>query len=253
MRKITLSGLVLLLALSMGCATTTQKQTAAGGVQKPFVLHKKIEVKMAYQLFLPKGYQDDAKKEWPLILFLHGAGERGNDIQLVTKHGIPKIATAKPDFPFIALSPQCPEGSFWRTETVLALLDDIEAKYRVDKNRIYLTGLSMGGFGTWELACKEPNRFAAIAPICGGGNAFLASWNLKNLPVWVFHGKKDSVVPVENSDVMVNALKKINPNVKYTVYPEADHDSWTETYNNPELYTWFLSHTLSGRKKIEDK
>ena len=252
MRKIFPLMLALLLSMVVGCATVTQKQAQKDGVQKSYILDKKIEIKMAYQLYLPKGYQEDVKKEWPLILFLHGSGERGSDIELVTKHGIPKIVKEKPDFPFIALSPQCPEGTIWRTETVSALLDDIEQEYRVDKNRIYLTGLSMGGFGTWELACKEPNRFAAIAPICGGGNSFLAVWNLKDQPVWVFHGKKDSVVPVENSDVMVNALKKMNPNIKYTVYPEADHDSWTETYNNPELYTWFLSHSLSERKAIKN-
>jgi hypothetical protein len=111
----------------------------------------------------------------------------------------------------------------------------------VDEERIYVTGLSMGGFGTWDLASEYPQRFAAIAPICGGGHPEEA-WNMRHLPVWVFHGAKDQVVNIGLSEIMVKSLKKYNNKVKYTIYPDANHDSWTETYNNPELYEWFLQN-----------
>ena len=203
-----------------------------------------------YLLFLPKGYEAKGEKRWPLILFLHGAGERGTDVWKVAIHGPGKYAAAHPEFPFIVVSPQCPEHQVWSRDVLLALLDDIAATYAVDTNRIYLTGLSMGGYGTWDLGLTYPERFAAIAPICGGGQIIsvkLASGGkgqaLKTLGVWAFHGGKDPVVPLAESQRMVDALKKAGvPDVKLTVYPEAQHDSWTETYKNPELYEWLLKH-----------
>ena len=127
------------------------------------------------------------------------------------------------------------------------------AKHNVDPKRIYLTGLSMGGFGTWSLGLSNPDRFAAIAPICGGGDIIRILLTdpkkqnaLKTLPVWAFHGGKDPVVPLAESERMVNALKNIGNDAKLTVYPEAGHDSWTETYNNNELYDWFLAHERSA-------
>lgn len=201
-------------------------------------------VRLNYLLYLPKDYSN-SKKDQPLILFLHGAGERGDDLELVKIHGIPKIVEKQKDFPFIAISPQCPEENWWPNpwliESLSALLDEIISKYRVNENRIYLTGLSMGGFGTWHLAETYPDRFAAIAPICGGGMPWMAP-RIKDVPVWVFHGAKDEVVPIEKSKEMVEALKKCGGNVKFSIYPEAGHDSWTETYDNPKLYEWFLEH-----------
>ncbi len=195
-----------------------------------------------YLLYLPKGYGKE-KKEWPLVLFLHGSGERGNDLQLVKKHGPTKLVEQGKEFPFILVSPQCPEGSWWAVDILDGLLKEIEEKYDVDKNRIYVTGLSMGGYGTWSLAMKYPHRFSAIAPICGGGNERTVC-KLKDMPIWVFHGVKDNVVPIYESQKLVDALKKCGNDVKFTIYPEANHDSWTETYNNPELYEWLLSHSL---------
>jgi len=126
------------------------------------------------------------------------------------------------------------------------LLKDVSKKYRIDENRIYVTGLSMGGYGTWDLAIKYPNRFAAIAPVCGGGDPTKASV-LKDLPIWVFHGAKDEVVTLDKSQVMVDAIEKTGGSVKFTIYPEANHDSWTETYNNPELYEWFLAQSREAK------
>jgi len=176
------------------------------------------------------------------MIFLHGAGERGTDINLVKKHGPPKLADQKKDFPFIIVSPQCPSGQWWDAEAVNVLVDEIIAEHAVDPTRVYLTGLSMGGYGTWDLACRHPERFAAIAPICGGGIPFLAFDNLKKMPTWAFHGAKDQTVPLSESERMVEALKNAGAEVKFTVYPDAGHDSWSQAYGDPELYRWLLSH-----------
>ena len=174
-----------------------------------------------------------------MILFLHGSGERGSDLELVKKHGPPKLVGNGKQFPFIIVSPQCPPNEWWSPEVLGALLDDVVEKYAIDKDRIYLTGLSMGGFGTWTLALQAPDRFAAIAPICGGGNPHRVD-QLKHLPVWVFHGAKDQAVKIEKSQEMVDALTGIGGRVKFTIYPDADHDSWSQTYDDPKFYEWLL-------------
>jgi len=208
--------------------------------QKAVLLSTKItkKIRLKYLVFLPKKYAQ-TKKKWPLILFLHGSGERGENLEKVKVHGLPKIVDAKPDFPFVVVSPQCPDETWWQTDGLIALLDSIEKKYRIDASRIYVTGLSMGGFGTWELAVRQPDRFAAIAPVCGGAIP-LVLYGIKDVPTWVFHGGKDNVVVPEESTRLVDFLKKIGGKPKLTIYPEAGHDSWTETYANPKLYEWFL-------------
>jgi predicted peptidase len=201
--------------------------------------------KLDYLLYLPPDYNKQADQKWPLILFLHGSGERGSDVTVVKKHGPPKIVENEPDSPlakqFIVVSPQCPAEKHWNTDDLTALLDEISAKYRVDADRVYLTGLSMGGFGAWALAAETPKRFAAIAPMCGGGTPSTAD-RLKNLPIWVFHGEEDPAVPIKRSEEMVDALKALGADVKFTRYPGVGHDCWTQSYANPELYAWFLSH-----------
>jgi predicted peptidase len=194
-----------------------------------------------YLLHLPAGYAT-SKKRWPLLLFLHGAGERGDDLEFVKKHGPPKFVDEYPDFPFILVSPQCPDDEWWDVDVLSALLDSIGRRYRVDTKRVYVTGLSMGGYGTWALALAHPRRFAAIAPVCGGGNRLLAK-RIAHLPAWVFHGAQDDIVPLTQSEQMVKALRAAGGNPKFTVYPDAAHDSWTETYASRELYEWLLRHT----------
>jgi predicted peptidase len=246
MKTVTLLGLFGLLSLT-ACRTcppgeTAGRQAASAGAQQGHHFEKRITVtaRLDYLLFLPEGYGRSSEK-WPLMLFLHGAGESGTDLQKVKLHGPPAVAETNRAFPFILVSPQSP-GRGWNPDSLNALLDEIIARYRVDRDRVYLTGLSMGGYGSWALAAAHPEKFAAVVPICGGGNTSDAA-KLAHLPIWVFHGGKDPTVPIRRSEEMVEAIKAVGGNVKFTVYPEAGHDSWTETYNNPELYRWLLQQT----------
>lgn len=209
-------------------------------------------VHLDYLFSLPGDYDRDPDRHWPLILFLHGAGERGNDLDAIKVNGIPKIVAAREDFPFVTVSPQCPEHTVWNDhfEALDALLTEIEAQYRIDPDRWYLTGLSMGGYGSWHFAALYPERFAAVVPICGG------TWPLygfperikvlKDVPIWAFHGAKDAVVPLAASRQLVNVLEAHGGNVTFTVYPETEHDAWTETYENPALYAWLLAQRRGG-------
>ena len=216
-------------------------QNNYGSPQRGFSEKIVIEKQIDYLLYLPDNYHDRKDERFPLLVFLHGAGERGDDLELVKKHGLPKMIDAGDSFPFIVISPQCPENQVWDTELVYQLITRIESAYSVDKRRIYLTGLSMGGYATWELLADHPDIFAAAIPICGGGEAWRAKY-MKDVPIWAFHGARDLTVPVERTREMVEALEKVGGKVKYTEYPEAEHDSWTQTYNTPDLYNWLLEH-----------
>jgi len=205
--------------------------------------------RLSYLLTVPKEYADDPNRRFPLVLFLHGSGERGTNVQLVAVHGPPKQAREGKAFPFVLVSPQCPPDQRWEPATLAALLDEVEKAVRIDTHREYVTGLSMGGYGAWALAAHYPERFAAIAPVCGGGERIdlllggRKTEAMKTLGIWAFHGAKDSVVPLEESQRMVAAFKKLgNTDVQLTVYPEADHDSWTRAYDEPEFYAWLLAH-----------
>lgn len=242
--RLLVAGLSFLLLASHIVQPSWSDEPPAPGAMQAQKLNRTVHVTMDYLLYLPKDYAE--QESWPLMLFLHGAGERGADLDRVKVHGPPKLIAAGKEFPMIVVSPQCPSDHWWRPNELNALLDEIVEKYKVDQDRIYVTGLSMGGFGTWALAAYAPDRFAALVPICGGGEAISVRW-ISHLPVWVFHGAKDSVVPLSASETMVEALRKAKGNVKFTVYPDADHDSWTETYNNPELYTWLLQQKRNAR------
>ncbi len=241
MSRIALS-LLLLISGSMFAVTVQTQQS--------ITLQKKREVTARFLLYLPEGYQDKRESKWPLMLFLHGAGERGDNLNRVKVHGPPKMVEQGQEFPFIIVSPQCPKNQRWDDAMLTVLLDHICKEYRVDTSRLYLTGLSMGGYGSWSLGMALCDRLAAIAPICGGGS-FIDVYNasgakgkaLRSLGVWAFHGAKDTVVPISESEKMVEALRKFgHPAPKLTIYPDARHDSWTKTYDNPELYQWFLKY-----------
>jgi predicted peptidase len=222
----------------IAAALITTSLFAADGGQSSQQLDTQVDVQLSYLLALPEDY--DQQESWPLLLFLHGAGERGDDLEMVKKHGPPKLISGGKEFPFIVVSPQCRENVWWEPIELTALLDEIIKTHKVDEDRIYVTGLSMGGFGTWRLGAYAPQRFAAIAPICGGGEGYWAR-RFPHLPTWVFHGAKDKGVPLERSQEMVDAIKKNGGEPKFTIYPEAGHDSWTETYDNPEFYEWLLA------------
>jgi predicted peptidase len=231
---------LILAATASICDVALSDQQA--GVQKSAKLDTQVKVQMGYLLYLPKDY--DKQESWPLLLFLHGAGERGDDLKLVKKHGPPKLIATGKDFPFIVVSPQCPKERWWEPIELVALLDELSSKHKVDADRIYVTGLSMGGFGSWRLAAFAPDRLAAIAPICGGGEKYWAK-QFVHLPVWAFHGAKDTGVPPERSQMMVDELKKKGGKPKLTIYPESGHDSWTVTYGNPKFYEWLLEQRRS--------
>lgn len=206
------------------------------------IQNKKIKIDYDYILQMPKNQTPG--QLLPLIIFLHGSGERGDSVELVMVHGPWNYANAHEDFPFMILAPQCRAGETWDPVTLDLLLDDVTGNYPVDTNRIYLTGLSRGGFGVWDWVLYRPQRFAAIAPICGASNYHVLTANiLKSTPSWVFHGALDNTIPVEFSANLVKHLLNFGAEVKFTVYPYAGHDSWTETYLNAELYSWFLSHS----------
>ena len=241
MSRIALSLLLLISGSMFGASVQTQQSMT---LQK---LHK---FTARFLLYLPEGYQDKRESKWPLMLFLHGAGERGDNLNKVKAHGPPKLVEKGQKFPFIIVSPQCPKDQRWDDAMLTVLLDHVCKEYRVDTSRLYLTGLSMGGYGSWSLGMALCDRFAAIAPICGGGS-FIDVYNasgakgkaLRSLGVWAFHGAKDTVVPISESEKMVEALRKFgHPAPKLTIYPDARHDSWTKTYDNPELYQWFLKY-----------
>jgi len=240
--------LALPLCLAGQPADTSNPQSVQTPKQYQFT--KTLSAQVNYLLFLPKGYDAKGEKRWPLMLFLHGAGERGTNLWKVTTHGPPKNVATQPDFPFILVSPQCPEHQLWSRDVLLGLLDDIIAAYAVDTNRVYLTGISMGGYGTWDLGMTHPERFAAIVPICGGGELITVIMSirdkgqaLRSLGVWAFHGGKDPIVPLAESQRMVDVAKKLGvQDVKLTVIPDASHDCWTEAYKTPELYDWLLKH-----------
>lgn len=205
---------------------------------------------LAYLLHVPPGPLPEGAAGWPLVLFLHGSGERGSDLEVVKREGLPRVVERDGGFPFVVASPQCPAGTAWHrtTRALLALLDHLLATQPVDPARVYLTGLSMGGYGTWDLAARHPRRFAAIAPVCGGGlrsQGFPEKVRaLREVPVWAFHGALDQAVPPEESQRLVAALLAEGGDVRFTLYPDLAHDSWTRTYDSPALYAWLLSHRL---------
>lgn len=198
-----------------------------------------------YQLFVPRGAIARGKGDkarWPLMIFLHGSGERGDDIARVKVHGPPKIADRDPNFPFILVSPLLPAEQDWDITKLDRIVDRIARTLPVDTDRIYLTGLSRGGHATWRWAAAEPGRFAAIAPVAGRGDPATAC-ALKDLPVWALHGDRDDVVTPEGSFAMARAIRACGGRVsRLTIYPDLGHNAWDPAYDDPALYLWLLSH-----------
>jgi predicted peptidase len=218
-----------------------------------------------YQVFVPENWSP--KQKWPVILFLHGAGERADDGLIQTQVGIGKVIREHRDrFPAIVVLPQCRKNIWWAQspmdDVAIASLEAATKEFHGDKNRTYLTGLSMGGYGTWYLAGKYPGRFAAIAPICGGilvpdmarvqppedvTPYTEAAKKIGNkTPTWIFHGGDDPVVPVTESQRMNAAMNALGGEVHYTEYPGVGHDSWLKAYDDADFLKWMLSKSLGG-------
>ena len=203
---------------------------------------------LRYLAAVPKGADEDQK--FPLLLFLHGAGERGDDLSVLTKHGPPAMIAQGDSFEMIVVAPQCPAKSWWNPKQLVSLIDGLVAKYPVDTDRIYVTGLSMGGYATWGLLAEIPDRIAAAVPICGGGDPEQAD-RMTGVPIWAFHGDADNVVPVSQTERMIDAIRQASGQPKVTIYPGVKHDSWTETYENPDVFEWMRKQRLSNRNKTE--
>ncbi len=244
------------------------------GFSQDFSLFEKKEFiqngdTLPYRILLPLNY--DANTKYPMILFLHGAGERGNDNEKQLVHGAKLFLedSVRNKYPAIIVFPQCPQNSFWANidmrvdsitkkrmflykengapskamELLIGLYQDLTDKYATDAKRMYVGGLSMGGMGTFEITRRLPNNFAAAFAICGGANTATAD-QLKNTAWWVFHGMKDNVVNPQNSIDMAKALKEAGAEVKLTLYPEADHNSWDAAFKEPEFFSWLFGHRL---------
>ena len=208
------------------------------------------DVSVRYMLFTPQDYQADGKP-WPLLLFLHGLGESSDDdLTRVKIHGPAKFVDSRPDFPFVVVTPQCPPPgedkklirTAWKPDQLIQLLDHVTERLNIDTTRVYVTGLSMGGYGTWRLVAAHPERFAAAVPICGGGEPVKMAPTLRRVPIWAFHGARDTTVPLISSQEMVDAVRRAGGDVRLTVYPDVGHNSWVKAYDNQEVYDWLLSH-----------
>lgn len=209
--------------------------------EKEIQLTKRVNLQ--YLLHVPKASNDSTTRKWPLIVFLHGRDLRGDNLERLKVRGIPHLIEDNSDFPFIVLSPQCPSYYIWPFvfDGIMALIEELQTRYPVDVKRIYLTGLSMGGFAAWDLAMEYPDYFAAIAPVCAGGSQERVDV-LLHTPVWAFHGAKDEVVPVDQAANIVNRLKQLGGDAQLTIFPEGGHDISMETYRDSNLYSWFLEH-----------
>lgn len=222
-------------------------QSDESGKQTAAVFETKDGTKVDYLFYLPKDYKKEGEQKFPFLIFLHGRGESTGGIQAVAKWGPPQLVARGEELPFIIVSPQCPAGDFWSSEkqvgVVTELIEGVMSTHAVDPQRVYLTGLSMGGFGSWALAAKSPEKFAAVVPICGAGDPKQAN-QLKDLPIWVFHGDQDNAIPIKHSNAMVEAIKAAGGSqIRYTTLEHVGHNSWSAAYASPDIYDWMLQHT----------
>lgn len=239
-----------------GCRSQPIRDEAAAGHQ---VVHRFSQpeertLETSYLLFLPEGYGRNPDEAWPLIVYLHGGGGRGTDPERLRVYPLVERLDREPDFPFVVVTPQCPPGpggplgDLWteHDDLVLAVLDEVLAGYRIDPDRVYLVGHSMGGYGTWYLAHRAPEKFAAIAPMSGPGVTWWAYRIAEaGLPVWVFHGALDEAVPVAESERMVETLRAQGGDVRLTRYAESGHVI-RQPFEGDELFEWLLSHRRPG-------
>ncbi|MGK0154092.1 MAG: putative peptidase [Neolewinella sp.] len=252
MRKILASAFAAAFAVAANLTVSPRQpvQDPAPGTQVEQSL-KSGSNSIDYHLYLPKDYRASGEKV-PLMLFLHGRGESNGPLSVVAKWGPPRRLAAGEQMKYIVVSPQCPPESFWSKDVqqtrLVTLLKHIRNTYNVDDDRIYLTGLSMGGFGTWQLAASHPDFFAAVAPICGRGDPDDAK-KLRELPIWAWHGTEDTAVPFRHSVAMVDAIKAVGgTKIRFTSLEHIGHASWQAAYQSDDLYKWFDRHKASTNK-----
>jgi predicted peptidase len=242
MNRACLVTLVALCSGIAGCAARDRWTLAPGQHAQSFERRVTVDAHGRLLLYLPAGFDARSGKRYPLLIYLHGTGESGEDLEKVKAHGPPQFLDSRPDFPFIVASPQSPRnilGFGFDAVTLNAMLDELLAQLPIDSDRVYLTGNSMGGIWTYGWASLHPERFAAIAPVCGRWDVVDAC-RLKAVPVWAFHGAKDDVIPLADDQSMIDAIKSCGGDARLTVYPEAGHDAWTQTYADQNLYGWLL-------------
>ena len=239
---------MLLLIIATISTTKVQSAEPAAGKQVEQELKTADAKSIPYLLYLPKDYGAKERK-WPLLLFLHGRGESDGPLSLVAKWGPPRLIERGESFPYIVVSPQCPRKESWaqpgQQALLVALLDHLKSQFQVDGERVYLTGLSMGGYGSWRLAADHPQRFAAVVPVCGGGSPGDAA-KLAALPIWVFHGTEDKAVPLQRSIEMVDAIKAAgSTKIRFTTLENIGHNCWEAAYATPEVYQWLEKQSAS--------
>lgn len=205
-----------------------------------FTGQHELTVSSNYLLYLPENHEE--RDDWPLIVFLHGSGERGDDIALVRRHGLPRLIEEGLKLPAVVLSPQCPAGRLWTLQlpAVKALIDKVVPEYRINERSIVATGLSLGGAGACELVSLYPETFAAVAPICGPWTRLFVTDESALLPTWVFHGDADPVVPIAESHQLIEEIEQRGGTPRLTVYPGVGHNSWDPAYEDDELLSWLL-------------
>ena len=236
-RRILYALVGVLFLFSQSCSA--QRQLIEG--EEETVLRENLQ----YYLYFPKDYEEDDSKLFPILLFLHGGGESGENLGELKKNGPPKMLAEGYPFPFMVLAPQNPhKKKWWNVHAVMQLLDTIVAHHRVDPKRIYLSGLSRGGSAAWDLVVQYPDRFAALAVVCGMTPVPYASWIRKDLPIWVFHGTEDRSIPFSESEEMVTALREMGHEVTFTIYEGVGHNSWEQAYQTEALYDWLMNQKL---------
>jgi predicted peptidase len=200
---------------------------------------------MRYLLHLPAAHA--SRSDWPLVLFLHGGGERGRDLGLVRREGLPRLLETLPDFPFVVVSPQEERRKGWSADALAALIDDVSRTHRIDPSRVYATGLSSGAVAALELAIRHPERIAAVVPI----SAHIIPAELcrmKDVPAWIFHSSGDERIPFARAQRLARELEACGGEVRLTIYDKRDHDAWTDAYATPALWDWLRRQRVLGAR-----